>query len=433
MKLIQGFVIKNSFIDNSQNATSEFFELSPFSLTYSRTQGDYQHLDYPGDLVHTFKCVDVESGELYIITPEQVKEILATVNAVFSYANSNSAPYVRMDYINSVQANMNASIGNLTMGQFYPGSHHTLPEWISWESVTFPGTKVKIWLRNAAFEAQYSDYEILVSPPIDQLDAFFGSYAAQAEVIKSTRLNMTMDSVMALRQELPETYLRIFEFDYVNPNNTTQRTSVRWAVLIYGENGDNVDSIKDAIVDYALKHSTKTMAEWETVFPELFTRTEFLFMPRWDRIAIPNLTDLGALYSNLNNPNEVIVKAIAFWNEINSSWIENNLTVIPFDYKSLSVVALNGNTNRVGFTKLSELFPDYLPMGTMMPDFNRMSVNTRNWVLKMVELLKTAETVTAESTIANPMRRVFRNNKLYVCVMYNDINFLVAARVNFGA
>ena len=432
MKLIQGFVSKNSFIDNSHNAISEFFELSPFALTYSRTQGDYQHADYPGDVLHTFKCVDVQSGELYTITPEQVKEILATINSVFAYTNQYTAPFNRLDFVNFVQAAMNDSIRNLDLGQFYSGAKNTIPEWASWESLSSPDTKIKVWLRNSAFEAQYSDYEIIIAPPIDQLDNFFGSYAAQVAVIKAITLSQTMDALMELRQELPETYSRIFEFDYVNPNNTTQRTSVRWGVLIYGKNGDNIDSIKDAIVNFVLMHSTKKMAEWETIFPELFMRTEFLFMPRWDKIAIPNLTDLGALYSNMNNPNEVIVKSIAFWNDINSSWIENNLNILPFDYKCLSVVALNGVTNRTGLTKLNEIFPDYLPMGTMALDFNRMSINTRNWVIKMVELLKVAETVTEESSIANPMRRVYRNDKLYVCVMYNDINFLVAARKNFG-
>ena len=428
MKSILGFITKNSFINNQAGTVSEFFELSPFSLTYSRTRGEYQHLDFPGDVLHIFKCVDVESGEKYLMGIDQVKETLAILNSVFAYSLQYHYPYNRLDYVNTVQASHHGKIQNLELGAFYPGTSNTLPEWVSWESLTYPDTKVKIWLRNTAFEGQYSDYEIIVVPPIDQLDSFFGNYGSMATTISAITISQTMERAMEFRGEIPESYLRVFEFTYVNKNNTTQRTSVRWPVLVYGKNGDNVDSIKDAIVDFVLKNSTKKINEWEVIFPDLFMRTEFLILPRWDKVSIPNLTDLGALYSSLLDPRECITKAISFWSDVNVSWVESNLSILPFDYKCITALILNGTTNRDGLKDIKTLFSDYIPMGTSMPDFNRMSVNTRNWVLKMVELLKTAETATDDSTIANPMRRVYRNGKLYVCLMYNDINFLVAAR-----
>ena len=77
-----------------------------------------------------------------------------------------------------------------------------------------------------------------------------------------------------------------------------------------------------------------------------------------------------------------------------------------------------------------ELFKDYIPVSTSSLDFNRMSIYTRDWVLMMVGLIKIAETATEFTSIANPMRRVYRDGILYITRMYDSVNYMVAARSN---
>ena len=204
-----------------------------------------------------------------------------------------------------------------------------------------------------------------------------------------------------------------------------------WGVLVYGENGDNIDSIKDAIVQYLLANSTKTEEQWKEIFPEIFQRTEFVFYPRWDHIAIRNTTELSSVYSSIYSPSEMLTHVLENSpNEITPTFVANNLFVMPFDYKSITCGVICGATNTIDRDSLLEIVPDYIPVNTSSLDFNRMSEKTREWVIKMVELLKVAETATEYSTIRNPIRRVFRNGKLFVCFVYDNVNFLVSAKKN---
>jgi hypothetical protein len=45
-----------------------------------------------------------------------------------------------------------------------------IPEWISWKSLSHPDTDIRIWMVDQAFQFQYPDYEIVVIPPVDDLD-----------------------------------------------------------------------------------------------------------------------------------------------------------------------------------------------------------------------------------------------------------------------
>ena len=205
---------------------------------------------------------------------------------------------------------------------------------------------------------------------------------------------------------------------------------MRWPAIVYGETGDNADSIQDALIHYVLANSAHTQAQWETIFPDLFKRNEFLFYPRWDKIAIANLTTSAALYSSAVDPVEMLAFAKTVWSTTPASWIEANLTVLPFDYKGITLLALNGTTNKVGKQKLMSLYPDYLPVSTNSLDFNRMAIATRNWILMMVGLLKEAETADEYSTLEAPMYKLKRNNRLYIARAYEGANYLVACASN---
>jgi len=431
MKTIQGFVTKSDSVLNGVGQVGDFFEISPTSMTYSRQSGEYQHLSYQGDVLHTFQSVDTATSVPYVLTDTQVSEIFGVIASVLSYASSHYPPYDTQDFKASVQADFSGKIESLSLGPIRTGTQKSLPEWLSWTSLQDPNTTVKIWICNEAFEDQYTGFEIVTIPPISDLDSFFGNYGDMVSKLKLVTSTVLLDKVQDSKNGYPDTYTRFVSFDFVNQNNTAQTTSVDWGVLVYGKTGDNVDSIKDAIVEYVLANSTKTKAEWEIIFPDLFRRTEFLFIPRWDKISIPNLTDLSALYSSLLNPMEVITYAKAKWSSVSASWVESNLRLIPFDYKAISLVALTGENNVTAKSDLSVLFSDYLPIGTSVLDFNRMSVYTRNWVIIMVELIKLAETATESSSIDTPNRKVYRNNLLYISQVYDGVNYMVAARSNF--
>ena len=430
MKILQGFMSKGSYVNNNGQELSDFFELSPFAMTYSKTHGEYQHADHPDDVLHVFKSVELDTSVAFVLTPAMVKEAMGVIASVLYYSGQYVYPQSHEGYEEAVQARHSGMVTNIDFGPYYPGANMTLPEWVSWESLANSNLRVKIWLRTKAFESQYNFYEIVVVPPIDNLDDFFGTYGVLAAKLSALTISAVLDRAESYNEEIPQTYLRIFTFNYVNRNNPTQITPVNWPVLIYGKNGDNVDALKDAIMEYILAHSTRPLSDWELIFPDIFKRTEFLFLPRWDLVSIANLTSLASLYSSVQSPKDALETAANFWTTETTARIEDATHILPFDFKAISVISLNGATNKTGYEDLKTLFPDYIPVGTSSVDFNRMTVNTRNWVLKMVELLKVAETINENTTLSNTLRRVTRDGKLYVSAMYNEVNYMVAARSN---
>lgn len=432
MQSIRGFVTKSDRINNTVGVVADFFELSPLALTYSRTRGEYQHSDYPSYTLQTFRAVDEDSGEAFVLSPEQSAEVLAVTDAVVMYMATQNYPYDVQDLLDTVRARFTAEISDFVVGDLRTGTQETMPEWLAWTSQQFPNRTIRIWLCNDAFENQYTDYEIVTVSPLDQLDRFFGAYGSLATQLKQQTIMSFIGLTQVQRGNYPETVLRVFTYNYVNPNNLAQKTPVYWGVLVYGKNGDNVDAIKDALADYLLTNSTHPRADWEVIFPEIFQRTEFLLFPRWDRIAIPNLTQLSALYSAAQDPQEVIAFAKQHWTAIEPSFIDTNLTLVPFDYKALAVVILNGQKNAEGKQRWPALFPDYLPVSTSSPDFNRMSIYTRDWMWQIQALLVLAESMTAYSSLPNPYRRIVRDGIVYVSTLYDNVNYLVAARSNLS-
>lgn len=428
MRLIQGFVTKDTFINNQAGRVNEFFELSPLSLTYSKGRGEYQSSSNQGDVLHTFFSKETTTGVSFVLEAAEVAGILAVVNEVLSFCAGHTG-YTSQELISRLTAVFPTQISSYSHGNIFEGDRYTLPDWSTWTMAN--GDVVRIWHRDEAFQNQYSFYETTIVAPLDNIDQFFGRYSDVSAQMKALTMPLVMERIQDAKGVYPETFTRVMSFRFYNANNPAQYTDTNWGILIYGKNGDNVDSIKDAILNFLLENSTKTEAEWKVIFPEIFIRTEFMLFPRWDKVAIHETNLLGVIYSSIQKPAEMIkhVKDNAPV-PLDDAYLNNRLSMIPFDYKAIVCGAIAGTTNNANIDDLVEMFPDYLPVNTSSLDFNRMTVKTRTWVLKMVELIKLAETATEFSTINNPMRRIIRNNKLFVCFVYDNVNFLVSAKKN---
>lgn len=428
--IVKGFVTVSAYVNNTPGDTSSLGELSTWSRTYSKEKGEYQFNDLPGYKLTTFKVTDSVSGIQQVLNSGVARQIIQVVTDCISYATSHIRPYDSLDFKNTILVNFFQRVANLQMGDFRDNGTLALPEWLSWESTDNSGTIVKIWLSDPAFQDQYDEYEIEVLPPVDVVDHLFNAYNLALTEVNARTSAQLSDKIQTLKGENPETFLRMMDFKFINSLNTAQVNKTTWAVLIYGKVGDNVDSIKDAIVEYVLANSTHTKAEWEVILPEIFKRTEFVLLPRWDKISIPNLGNLSSLYSSAVNPNESIAfakRAINFYPE---AYITNNVMVFPYDYKAVSIVAVNGNTNIEGFETLFGIFSDYIPVPTTSADFNRMQVKTQDWMILLEKLLIIAETATVYTSVPLYARKQYRNGILYVSAMFDNVNYLVAAKSN---
>lgn len=430
MNLIKGFVSINQYVSNVAGVVAALGELSTWSMTYSKERGEYKDNSIPGYTLSTFKSVNDTTGLPVVVDPSQVTQILQLVVACVNYATTHIRPYDSDDFRNTILAAFTGRISSLQFGGFVDNGSLALPAWVAWQSVEHNNNANKIWLSDQAFADQYDEFEIDVVPPINQLDDFFGLFSVVSNVLDNRDLNDLSDKIALVKGNHPETYLRILNFDFINSANPTQFHKSDWAVIIYGKAGDNIDAIKDAIVSYVLANSTHTNQQWAVIFPDLFKRTEFVFLPRWDLVSIPNLTTQAELYSSIINPDECILFAktnISFYQQAH---IDNNVRLLPYDYKAISLVCVNGESNIDGKKELTDIIPDYIPVPSTSTDFNRMQIATRDWILAMDNLLMLAEIANENTSMPANIRKIVRNNVLFITTLHEGVNYLVAAKIN---
>ena len=94
-------------------------------------------------------------------------------------------------------------------------------------------------------------------------------------------------------------YLGQIFFKWHNPVNRQAELDTNWYVLIWGDAGDNIDSVREKIQDTILANSTHSRDEWKEVFPEIFKRNEFIIVPQWDVFSNENkVKEKASLYSS---------------------------------------------------------------------------------------------------------------------------------------
>ncbi len=430
MKTIKGFVTISQYIDNSVDTISPLGEITTQALTYSKTKGEYNNTDIPGYNFISFTCKDVNTGVESTVSMDQANQIISMVNQAVLYCTTHILPYDETELQNTLLAFFTGDAGNIEFGDIIENDSTGLPEWLSWTNTDSDNDIVKVWLANNSFIEQYDEYSIVVIPPIPNLNTLFGSYSVASDAIQARTMPELTDLIQLARLGHPESYLRSFDFYYYNKDNLNQRINSVWTVIIYGKAGDNVDSIKDAIVDYVLENSTHEREEWEVIFPDIMKRTEFIILPRWDLMSIPNLTLMSGLYSSIVDPAECIQFCkdnISFYSD---EFIGDNVNIVPYDYKAIMLLIVNGFSNTEDKEKLNELFSDYLPVSSLEIDFNKMTPYTRSWSLLISELLIIAETATRFTTVPTNYRRVERNDVVYISKLYDNVNYLMAVKSN---
>lgn len=430
MNIVKGFVVINDYVKNEPGVIAPLGELSTWSMTYTKERGEYTTGLIAGYKLVTFTCVDSVTGNKVELEENQVFEILRVVREIGIYGAANMRPYDPTDFRNSITATFNSAMGNFNFGRFVDNDQLAMPEWISWTSLSFDNTTIKIWLSDESFKAQYDDFDITIIPPIPDMDDFFKNYSTVVAQLSLVDPVERMDELQAAKELHPETYIRTYRFDFVNRVNPSMKHPTYWNLLIYGQAGDNIDSVKDRIVEYILENSSNSQSDWEQIMPDLFKRTEFVLVPRWDKQAIGNMNNIAGLYSSMIDPKESVQFAKTVVSFYNSLHVEDNCTLFPHDYKTLMIIAVNGENNLSGREKLNQLYPDYLPVPSTSVDFARMEISTREWSLALSEALTVAEVATEYTAVPSGVRKVYRSGNLFISFIFDNMNYLVAARSN---
>lgn len=431
---LKGFLSISPLIKNQVGVNSALGEISTWSMTFTKERGEYFNTSIP-----LVKLVSISSLDNEVKVPVDnavADHVLTVAKHLYDYSITKNGIIYQDELLVELQTQYNSVTSGFQIGPIIQQDTVYLPAWISWKkpgpTPTDPVNNIKIWLSDLHFQREFSEYEIIIIPPIDNLDSFFLTPTDVKTIVDAKSISNLLEDIQTAKTKHPETITAIETYDYVNPNYAGVKIPTNWGILIYGPAGNNPDSIKDAIVDYILSHSTHPREDWVKIFPEIFKRTEFIILPRWDLYAIPNMTIQAGLHSPIVNLTESIAFTKLHIPRYTPNWIEEYTDVMSHPYKSMAMTITGNYENRDAKYRIKDYFPDYIAVGTPSIDFNRMSQDTKDWSLMVERLLVAAETVTEGSDVPQQMRRVKRDNHLFIVQRFNKVQYMVAAKVNYG-
>lgn len=429
MNIIKGFAINRSFVNNTPGVVADIGELSARGFTFAKEPRVYSSQTYPTISFAHFPSKGSDVGYTAQIPDDQRDHLLRVANTIYTKTLSTTAIIAPGEFVEYLQAQMGSAVADIKVGGSVQAGNRSIIEWIQWRNTAVTASNLnKLWFANNSFLGQFDEYDITVVAPFEPVTQFFGNPTDVKALLTSATYEQQVASIDAARGKASETYVWGKEYNYVNPVNTNDKTPAKFSCLIYGEAGNNIDLIKQAIVDYLLTNSTQTRDQWKQILPELFLRTEFLLFPQWSRMAIEHVVGgNNGVYSPIVDLTALLTRMRADSYQYTAAHVNANAQAFTFPYMSVAVGSVGHIENRDSKFKLTDWFPDYFYANNMQGDFNRMSKTTQNWVLMISEMMAIARDLTTASTVPAGFARVVRGTKLFLSKSYMDVQYLVAS------
>ncbi len=428
MHLVKGFITSPTFINNTVGMVSKIGELSKDSLTYAKETGIYSNKDVSDVTLYTFKATD---DGLPIVLPLTMSNELLDLGG-FIYANCLNQHFTPNEVLvkNIIQVEFAERIENLNIGNVIGDGDFWIPEWVSFKLPNFENY-IKFWLVDTSFSTQYDETEYKIIPPIANLDLFFSPRADVERYLAENSFTNMVTKVGEIADKEPYTILNASEFNWVNPLLESDVLNTPWLVLVYGRYGDNIDLIKNTLIEWVLANSTHTKEEWIDLIPDLFKVNEFIIAPFWHQFAIPNQTVQAGFNSpmvdlnDLTTVTDLVCKGVGY---DSMQIITGNTVVCPSPIRNLAFSATGNNLNKATITTLKDIIPDFINVPLSSIDFSRMKLPTQNWVNMFINLLIVADGVKDGIVEVLGYQKVTRNGIVYVNKTFDSVNYLMVTK-----
>lgn len=431
MVTIKGFGANVNMSNNNLDVVSAIGEISADSLTYSKDRGIYYKDELDAIVLTTF--LTKKDGNYISLKPDESSYILNIIKWTYDKVFAKGTEVYAHELLDDLITQFASTSENFKSGAIVHDTVNNvwMPEWLSWNKKGSEETYIRIWFSDVSFQKTYDEYEIVVVPPIKNIDDFFKVSAKVSSLLDERDLVKRTEDIQLAKEDKPETIIRTEMFNYIDPLKATNKLPTYWDLLIYGEAGNNIDSIKDAIIDYILKNTKRTREEWTKLFPDIFKRTEFIILPNWTSYAIPNrITEYG-VYNPILNIKDAHTAFEGYATLVPEVHLRNHIQAWTHPYKSIVLRSISSQENRDNLFKITDVYPDYIAQSSTSQDFNRQVENTREWAEKLANMLVIAEEATQYSDIPRGYTKLMREGKLFIVMSYKNIHYLVVAKSNF--
>jgi hypothetical protein len=428
---LQGFSKIKPKINNSVGVISPIGELSTYGTTYTKDLTEFENQNWPNIAFSAFYSQDTDSGKQLV--PTNFANITIEVSdSIYAYCATFQGAVTRLDILNHISSVFANRITNVVVGDLITGAGITIIEWVSFTFITTQANNIKTWFADGPFCSQYEPYEIIVIPPIDNLDDFFKPVEDVKAALAARSAARTLELIDIAKDRHPETLIRADEFTFSPTSNPEYRPRIAFTTVHYGIAGDSSDLVKQAIKEYCVNNSSYPASRWVEIFPDIFKTTEFIILPRWDLVAIPNKTNQTGLNSPMLSPIETMEIVKAFYPVVPVQHLEAYTKITTHPYMSVSMAIYGGVDNRDNKYMITDYFPDYVCVGTNSTDFNRMSRKTQEWSTMMNTLLMIAEDPHKFNNLPNRVKKMKRNNVDYVAQTMDNILYMVVAKTAYN-
>jgi hypothetical protein len=429
---LKGFFEYPSLVSNIPDQVSTFGELSSDSRTYAKDKTIHISASAPSTSFVSFHSVRDETH--VDVLPYYEELALKLGEYLFDQAVAGALTADAQVCRQLVLAEFGAVLTSFSTGRMLTNQNIWLPEFVVFEgALAGEQNRVQIWLSDDSFAGQYDEYFISVVMPIIPYDDFFKDPLVVRDLLRNIDLPAKFEEIQDVRGKYPMTYTQALQYDYVNPRDPTFKVPAPFFALIYGVAGNNPDLINDVIVNELLANSTHTREEWETILPELFRRTEFIITPLWKQYAIPGSLYATGIYSPTIDPrkNLPLIRRTARGNGYTDAWTDAQYELSSNIYRSLAFGIVGNPKNREGIVRFSAQFPDYMLVTNSLDgngDFDRISDNTKEWMVMFVELLKAAEEMDLYTSVPKGIARMKRDGVVYASKFYKRVNYMVTTK-----
>lgn len=428
---LQGFSKIKPKINNAISAVSPIGELSTYAQTFTRNLAEYEDPNWPDICFVSFLSSDSETGNVTV--PTNFSSIALEVSQfTYAYCVSYQGVPTRLDVANYLNNTFAGRITSISVGEMTSGAGMTMCEWVSFTLANAQTNSLKIWFTDASFTREYPNHDIIVVPPIDNLDDFFKPIEDVKKALAARTSSRTLEIIDELKKKHPETSIRGDEFIYSPASNPEYRPSVGIPTIHYGVAGDSNDIVKNAIKSYLLEHSSYSAPQWSAIFPDIFKTTEFIVLPRWDLMAIPNRTNQTGMNSPMLSMTETAGYLYSFFPTYAKQHIDQYTRITTFPFMSVSAAIFGGSDNRESKFTITDYYPDYICVGTSSTDFNRMSQKTQEWALMMNQLLMVAESPDRYGTLPHRVKKFVRGGITFISQTLDNIQYMVAVKSTFS-
>ena len=439
MNTIKGFISNGTLANNSPGQTAIFGELSERARTYSRTKAEFVIPSlYPNVRLDTFHTRNAGNAN-YTPNNNVISHILQVASWINDQHVNSAIPSnaSKAGFITSLEAQFPA-MTQVGINEILNGSPSTkrMPDYVEWHyDDSGVDTLIKVWFSDSRFRSQYDEYNIYIVPPITPINQLNNATATVNSLLANVRHSDIFNAVRTIEGEFPSTDTVTYPIVWNDPGVGTGTINTEWTAVVYGIAGTDLDNIKNAIRQYITDNSALTT--WSTIYPALYADNEFVIVPLWGEIAVPESGLDVELYRGSVRAGNLINIALAhipgsYSQSVNIvSFLGANLAVSSAFFRSLSYLAV-GNPNNVNADfNFNSKYGDYLTALTTSPDWLRMSVETRNFITKLNDALEKAITVTATSPVPVGYTRVTRNSRVFLTFTLLGFQYMVLVKDSY--